>query len=138
MVPDRYLKDFGSLFMEAAFKQLSPCHTWDHAIKLKLEVKSISSKIYPLSKSEQAELDKFLTEHLATGWIWPSKLPFASLFFFIKKKDGSLCPVQDYCCLNEFTIKNQYPLPLISELIDKLKLNTLLNLTSIGATTTFT
>ena len=44
----------------------------------------------------------------------------ASPFFFIKKKDGSLWPVQDYRKLNEMTIKNQYPLPLISELINKL------------------
>ena len=38
-------------------------------------------------------------------------------FFFIKKKDGKLQPVQDYQCLNEWTIKNCYLLPLISELI---------------------
>ncbi len=42
-------------------------------------------------------------------------------FFFVKKKDGKLSPVQDYRKLNEMTIKNQYPLPLISELMDKLR-----------------
>lgn len=45
----------------------------------------------------------------------------ASPFFFIKKKDGSLRPVQDYRKLNDMTIKNRYPLPLISELVNKLK-----------------
>jgi len=45
----------------------------------------------------------------------------ASPFFFIQKKDGSLCPVQDYRYLNSITIKNKYLLPLISDLIDKLK-----------------
>ena len=44
----------------------------------------------------------------------------ASPFFFVKKKEGSLHPTQDYCKLNEATIKNRYPLPLVSELIDKL------------------
>ncbi len=44
----------------------------------------------------------------------------ASPFFFIKKKDGKLRPVQDYRKLNKMTIKNRYPLPLISELMDKL------------------
>ncbi len=44
----------------------------------------------------------------------------ASPFFFVKKKDSKLRPVQDYCKLNEMTIKNHYPLPLISELMDKL------------------
>ena len=45
----------------------------------------------------------------------------ASPFFFIKKKDGKLRPVQDYRRLNEQTVKNKYPLPLISELVDKVK-----------------
>ena len=44
----------------------------------------------------------------------------ASPFFFVKKKDGALRPTQDYRKLNEATIKNRYPLPLVSELIDRL------------------
>jgi len=45
----------------------------------------------------------------------------ASLVFFIKKKDGTLWLVQDYRALNAMTVKNKYPLPLISELINKLR-----------------
>ena len=45
----------------------------------------------------------------------------ASPFFFVKKKDGKLRPIQDYRKLNEMTIKNRYPLPLISELVNKLR-----------------
>jgi len=41
--------------------------------------------------------------------------------FFIKKKDGSLWLVQDYRVLNAMTIKNRYPLPLISELVSQLR-----------------
>ena len=40
--------------------------------------------------------------------------------FFIKKKDGSLHLVQDYHALNAVTVKNKYPLPLISELVSQL------------------
>ena len=40
--------------------------------------------------------------------------------FFIKKKDSSLCLVQDYRALNAVTVKNRYPLPLISELVSQL------------------
>ena len=29
--------------------------------------------------------------------------------------------VQDYCYLNEYTVKNNYPLPLITQLVDKLQ-----------------
>ena len=45
----------------------------------------------------------------------------ASPFFFIKEKTGKLRPIQDYRKLNEITIKNKYPLPLMSELLDRLK-----------------
>ena len=45
----------------------------------------------------------------------------ASLVFFIKKKDGTLQLVQDYQALNAIMMKNKYPLPLISELIEKLQ-----------------
>src|SRR5579863_9305143 len=42
-------------------------------------------------------------------------------FFFIKKKDGKLRPVQDYRPVNKWTIQNQYPLPLIPQLVDRLR-----------------
>jgi len=76
--------------------------------------------VYPLFPLEQAELDAFLEENLCTGRIRPSKSPMAVLVFFIKKKDGLLHLVQDYRALNTITVKNKYPLPLISELISQL------------------
>ena len=45
----------------------------------------------------------------------------ASPVIFIKKKDGSLRLVQDYRALNAIMVKNKYPLPLIPELITKLR-----------------
>uniref|UniRef100_A0A0W0FFH9 Reverse transcriptase domain-containing protein n=1 Tax=Moniliophthora roreri TaxID=221103 RepID=A0A0W0FFH9_MONRR len=44
-----------------------------------------------------------------------------SPFFVAKKEKGALRPIQDYQELNKGTIKNAYSLPLISELLDKLK-----------------
>ena len=79
------------------------------------------SKIYPLSPVEQKELDMFLDENLRSGRIQASKSPMASPVFFVKKKDGSLRLVQDYRKLNDMTIKNSYPLPLISDIVGKLK-----------------
>jgi len=79
------------------------------------------SKVYPLSLLEQEELDTFLEENLCTGQIQPSKSPIAAPVFFIKKKDGSPQLVQDYRALNAMTVKNRYPLPLISELVSQLR-----------------
>ena len=58
-----------------------------------------------------------MTEQQAKGYIHPSKSPYVAPFFFIKKKDGKLWPIQDYQWLNKWTIKDHYPLPLILELI---------------------
>ena len=77
--------------------------------------------MYNLTPQEQIELDKFLKENLDKGYIRPSKLPMGSPFFFVDKKDGKLRPCQDYQYLNEHMIKNAYPLPFISKLLDKLK-----------------
>jgi len=70
---------------------------------------------------EQVELPKFLKEHMAWGIIQPSKSPYTTPFFFIKKKNGKLQPVQDYQPVNAWTIKNRYPLPLIPQLINCLR-----------------
>ena len=62
-----------------------------------------------------------MDDQLAKGYIRPSISPQTSPVFFVPKKDGKKCMVQDYHYVNEFTIKNNYPLPLISQLVDKLK-----------------
>jgi hypothetical protein len=66
-------------------------------------------------------MDTFLEEALATGRIRQSKSPLGAPVFFMKKKDGKLHFVQDYWVLNAITRKNQYPLPLINDLIHRLK-----------------
>jgi hypothetical protein len=74
-----------------------------------------------MTLTEQTEMDAFLEEALATGRIRQSKSPLRAPVFFIKKKDGKLRFVQDYRALNAITRKNRYPLPLIDNLIHRLK-----------------
>ena len=80
-----------------------------------------SFKNYSLTPQEQIEMEKFLAENLEKEYIWPSKSLMASLFLFVDKKDEKLKPTQDYWYLNEWTIKNAYPLSLISDIVDKLQ-----------------
>ena len=119
-VPE-YLKQFEDVFSKKSFDILPDRKVWDHAIELEPGSKPTNTKVYPLSPKEQVELDDFLQENLSTGRIRPSKSPMASPVFFIKKKDGSLRLVQDYRALNGITIKNRYPIPLISELVNQLR-----------------
>jgi len=59
-------------------------------------------------------------DQLRKGYIRLSKLPQTSLVFFIGKKDGSKRMVMDYRNLNSQTVKNNYLLPLITELINNI------------------
>jgi len=116
-----HLRDFHAVFSKDSFDELPGTKPWDHAVELAPDASPKSCKVYPLSASEQKELDAFLKENLDSGWIRPSKSPMAAPVFFVKKKDGGLRLVQDYRVLNAMTVKNKYPLPLIPELIAKLR-----------------
>ena len=110
-----WIHEYADVFSEQMFTELPKRRSYDHAIDLKPDASLGDCKVYPLNPNEEAALMEFLEENLKTGRIRPSKSPIASPFFFIKKKDGKLRPVQDSRKLNEATIKNRYPLPLIQE-----------------------
>jgi hypothetical protein len=120
-LPHEYQRH-AQVFSEQQAQRFPETRDWDHTIDLKPNAPStLPGKIYSLTQPEQKALQEFIKEHLAKGYIRPSKSPYASPFFFIKKKDGKLRPVQDYRKVNEWTVKNHYPLPLIPELINRVK-----------------
>ena len=120
IVPTEY-HEFLDVFDEVKADRFPQSRPWDHKIEMKPGFEPKVFKAYNLSPEEQLELDKFLKEHLDKGYIKPSQSPMASPFFFVKKKDGKLRPCQDYRYLNDWTIKNGYPLPRISEILDRIK-----------------
>jgi len=61
-----------------------------------------------------------MEDQLRKRYIRPSKSPLTSPVFFVDKKDGSKQIVMDYHNLNNQTVKNNYPLPLIMDLIDNI------------------
>ena len=89
IVPKAY-HEFKDVFDKETFDELPPRRPWDHAIELLPGDHKVNCKTYNLTSAEQKELDEFLEENLKTGCICPSKSPFTSAFFFIKKKDGKL------------------------------------------------
>jgi len=77
-------------------------------------------KVYPLSKEEREKMHEFIKEQLGKGYIRSSKSPQIAPVFFVEKKDGKKRMVQDYWYLNEWTVKNNYPLPLILNVIENI------------------
>ena len=81
----------------------------------------LNIKAYAMTIKEEETLNQWLDKQLKTGLIVESKSRYVVLCFYIPKKDGSLWLVQDYRKLNQVTIKDKTLLPLIGEVIDKLK-----------------
>jgi len=77
-------------------------------------------KVYLLSREEREEMHKFISEQLRKGYIKPLKLPQTALMFFIEKKDRKKQIVQNYWYLNEWTVKNNYPLSLILDIVENI------------------
>ncbi|KAJ1590153.1 hypothetical protein NDA12_004621 [Ustilago hordei] len=87
--------------------------------------------LYLKGPKEMSELRRYLDENLEKGFIRPSKSLARSPVLFIPKKDGGLRLCVDYRGLNEITVKNRAPLPLIEEqlfLLRKARIYTKLDL----------
>ena len=77
----------------------------------------ISKRPYEMSVEELKELKKQLTELQEVGYIHPSSSPWGAPVLFVQKKDGSQRMCVDYRSLNNVTMKNNYPLPRIEDLL---------------------
>jgi len=92
----------------------------DHTIDTKKGFVPKKRKVYLLSREEREEMYEFISEQLRKEYIKPSKLPQMAPVFFVEKKDNKKRMVQDYRYLNEWTIKNNYPLSLISDIVENI------------------
>ena len=77
-------------------------------------------KVYPLLREERGEVHEFISEQLRKEYIRPSKSPQTAPIFFVGKKNGKKQMVQDYIYLNEWTVKNNCPLLLISDIVENI------------------
>jgi RNase H-like domain found in reverse transcriptase/Reverse transcriptase (RNA-dependent DNA polymerase)/Integrase zinc binding domain/Chromo (CHRromatin Organisation MOdifier) domain/Retroviral aspartyl protease len=118
-IPEEY-RQYASLFQEELDTGLPEHSQWDHEIPLKEGVQLRFSKIYPLNQEQQEALREYIRENLRKGYIRPSTSPVGYPILFVPKKNGKLRLCVDYRHLNDNTIKNRYPLPLIPELRDRL------------------
>jgi len=114
LVPKRFWK-WKKVFGK---RELPVRKAWDHAIELKEVFTPKKGKVYSLSREEREEVQAFVKDQLRKGYIRPSKSLQTSLVHFVAKKDSKRRMVQDYCHINQWTVKNRYLLPLIANILN--------------------
>uniref|UniRef100_A0A8C6LTX7 ribonuclease H n=1 Tax=Nothobranchius furzeri TaxID=105023 RepID=A0A8C6LTX7_NOTFU len=112
-VPQVY-HDLKQVFSKDRTSSLPPHRSFDCAINLLPGAPLPSSRLYHLSKPERESMEHYIQDCLAAGTIHPSSSPLGAGFFFVPKKEATLRPCIDYRGLNQITVRNKYPLPLLS------------------------
>jgi len=112
-VPPEYL-DYREVFYKARATSLPPHHPYACAIDLQPRTSPPRGRLYSPSAPEREAMEKYINDSLAAGIIRPSSSSTGAGFLFVDKKDKTLRPCIDYRGLNDITVKNRYPLPLIS------------------------
>ena len=120
MVPRRFHK-YLKVFEKRELERMLTRKTWDHAIDPREDFILKKENIYLLSRIEKKEVQEFVKDQLKKGYIQLSKSLQMSLIFFVLKKDEKKRMVQGYRYLNSWTIKNNYLLSLISDLINNIE-----------------
>ena len=117
-LPARY-HSFLDLFDDREAASLPKHTSYDHAIDLLPGETAPWGPMYNLSARELQVLREYLDTMLKSGRIRPSKSPAGAPILFAPKKNGKLRLCVDYRGLNKVTVKNRYPLPLMTELRDR-------------------
>ena len=114
------VRDFPDVFPEE-LPGMPPDRDIEFLIELLPGTGPISKRPYRMPANDLVEIKKQIKELLDKGYIRPSSSPWGSPVLLVEKKVGSLRMVVDYRGLNEVTIKNKYPLPMINDLFDRCK-----------------
>ena len=124
-VPAEYT-DFREVFSKVKANSLPSHRPYDCAIDLQPGSSPPRGRLFSLSTPERKAMEEYIGDPLATSIIRPpSSSPAGAGFSFVEKKDRTLHPCIDYRGLNEITVKNRYPLPLISSAFELLQGSTI-------------
>ena len=95
------------VFSKSKALSLPPHRPHDCAIDLIPGSTIPKGRLYSISGPERQAMTDYISASLKAGLIRPSSSPAGAGFFFVGKKEGSLCPCIDYSPLNDITVKNR-------------------------------
>ena len=102
------------------YEELGCCEVQRHKIKL-IDTEPIHIRPYKKSESERLLINKEIELMLEAKIIRPSCSPWSAPVVMIPKKDKTRRMCIDYRRLNSVTIQNSWPLPRISDILDRLR-----------------
>ena len=112
--------EFKDVFPNTLPKGRPPKRDIVHEIRTEEGAKPPSRPPYRLGPAEQDEMEEQVKDLLAQGFIQPSASPYGAPILFVPKKDGRWRMCIDYRALNKQTVKDQFPLPRIDSLLERL------------------
>ena len=92
----------------------------NHKIILKEGSDPVNQRPYRYAVQQKNEIDKMIQDLLKAGTVQPSSSTYAAPVVLVKKKDNTWRLCVDYRKLNEMTVKDRFPIPLIEDLMDEL------------------
>ena len=119
ILPKEY-HDFLDVFSQTESDKLPPHRPYNYNIPLMPDKEPPTLVLRKYSQDKLRVIKKYLKENLLKGWIRASKLPAAAPVLLVKKPGGGIRFCVNYRGLNNITVKNRYPLPLIRETLDRL------------------
>jgi len=119
---DKLLCEFSDIFATNTHS-MGHTHAGEHEILIKEGSRPIKSKPYRVSPKERDIIKNQIAEMLEHNIIRPSKSPWASPVVLVRKKDETFRFCVDYRKVNEVTIKNNYPIPLMDDILNSLGKN---------------
>jgi len=110
------LESFADIFREP--QGLPPLREHEHLIRLQSNAGPVNVRPYRYPHYQRNEIEKIVLDLLKSGVV-KSSSPYSSPVLLVKKHDGSWRLCVDYRALNQVTIKDKFPIPVIDELLDE-------------------
>ena len=120
-IPKEYRRH-AKVFSEEEARRFPPERSEDMTITLTADApKELNCKVYPLSRDERELLKRWILEEEDLGRIYAGPSPYTAPVYFIGKKDSNKKRIiMDYRKLNQYTVRDNNPLPNIQSALERL------------------
>ncbi|XP_057986530.1 uncharacterized protein LOC110636696 [Hevea brasiliensis] len=111
---------FANILRKDEPQGLPPFRSHNHATPLQHDAQPFNIRPYRYPHYQKTEIETLIKDMLSSSIIQPSTSPYSSPVLLVRKKDGTWRFCVDYRRLNDLTVKDKFPIPIIDDLLDEL------------------